>query len=84
MPFFGNRSTENETCGMPDEPEQSAGEHVAGRAHRAVEVEGLHEWFMREARTAAPNPLSMLTTPTPAAQELSIARSAATPLNDAP
>ena len=38
----------------------------------------------RAAWTAAPKPLSMLTTTTPAAQELSMVSSAATPPNDAP
>ena len=38
----------------------------------------------RAANTPAPNPLSMLTTVTPGAHELSIASSAASPPNDAP
>ena len=41
-------------------------------------------WLIFEARTAAPKPLSMLTTLTPAAQELIIASSAASPSNAAP
>src|ERR1041384_5568453 len=39
---------------------------------------------MRLAAAAAPNPLSMLTTVTPDAQEFSVARSAASPPNEAP
>src|SRR3954468_24735993 len=38
-----------------------------------------YRWFIREAMEAAPNPLSMLTTDTPAAQLLSIPSSAAMP-----
>jgi len=39
---------------------------------------------MRLAAAAAPNPLSMLTTVTPEAQEFSMASSAASPPNEAP
>jgi len=39
---------------------------------------------MRLAAAAPPNPLSMLTTVTPAAHELSMPSNAATPPNDAP
>src|ERR1041385_3657359 len=39
---------------------------------------------MRLAAAAAPNPLSMLTTVTPDAQEFSMARSAASPPKEAP
>ena len=39
---------------------------------------------MTPAAYPAPNPLSMFTTVTPAAQEFSIARSAANPPNEAP
>ena len=41
-------------------------------------------WSMRAAWQPAPKPLSMLTTETPLAQLLSMARSAATPPSDAP
>ena len=41
-------------------------------------------WFIMEARYPAPKPLSMFTTDTPLAQELSILSSAATPLKAAP
>ena len=41
-------------------------------------------WLIRDAAAAAPNPLSMFTTVTPDAQELSIASSADTPPNAAP
>ena len=43
-----------------------------------------HPAQIRLAAAAAPNPLSMFTTVTPAAQELSIARSAASPPKEAP
>src|SRR4029077_2197271 len=42
------------------------------------------ECVIREAATAAPNPLSMLTTVTPAAQLFNIVSSGAIPWNDAP
>ena len=67
--------------------DQRAEHHVTGNAAEAVEVpERRHEriFRMRAASAAAPNPLSMLTTVTPAAQELSIPSSAAMPPNDAP
>src|SRR5262245_61185563 len=41
-------------------------------------------WVILDAATAAPNPLSMFTTVTPAAQLLSIVSSAAIPPNEAP
>src|SRR3989441_11346330 len=44
----------------------------------------VHEWLMRLAAAAAPNPLSMFTTVTPEAQELSMASSAASPPKEAP
>src|SRR2546428_5742590 len=44
----------------------------------------VHEWLMRLAAAAAPNPLSMFTTVTPDAHELSMASSAARPPKDAP
>ena len=40
--------------------------------------------MIRLARTPAPKPLSMFTTLTPLAQELSMDKSAATPPKDAP
>src|SRR6267378_288215 len=43
-----------------------------------------HVWLMRLAAAAAPNPLSILTTVTPEAQELSMPSRAASPPNDAP
>ncbi len=43
-----------------------------------------HVWQIRLAAAAAPKPLSMLTTVTPAAQELSMPSSAARPPNEAP
>lgn len=41
-------------------------------------------WLIMLARYPAPKPLSMFTTLTPLAQELSIASKAATPPNEAP
>ena len=79
--------------------EKSGGEHVARGAHRAVDVKSLHDfssvsgskrgffasiWLIMLARYPAPNPLSMLTTDTPLAQELSMERSAESPSNAAP
>ena len=65
--------------------DQRAEQHVAADAGRAVQPAD-HRCApraMRAARTPAPKPLSMLTTPTPGAQPLSIASSAATPPNEA-
>lgn len=45
---------------------------------------GIYTRFMRLAANPAPKPLSMLTTVTPAAQELSIPNNAASPLKLAP
>src|SRR6266571_1723099 len=59
---------------------------AGGLAEEAGEIRGqdaLSE-LMRWATQAAPYPLSMLTTPTPAAQELSIASSAESPPKLAP
>jgi len=63
--------------------------HDGGEAEHGESAPGpdagpCHEWLMRLAAAAAPNPLSMLTTVTPAAQELSMPSSAATPPNEAP
>ena len=83
--------------GIRHELKKSGGQHVAGSAHAAVYVESLHSkssfpvppvlasiWLILLARNPAPKPLSMLTTDTPAAQELSMDSSADTPPNDAP
>ena len=43
-----------------------------------------HVWQIRLAAAAAPKPLSMFTTVTPAAQEFSMPSSAASPPNEAP
>jgi len=68
-------------------------EHVARHAPDRIEDQHLHAgarscrcaWrAIRAATKPAPKPLSMLTTETLAAQELSIARSAAMPPSEAP
>ena len=70
--------------------EQRAQQHVAGDAGHAVEVEDpAHppppaERAIRAAIVPAPNPSSMLTTATPAAQETSIDSSAVMPASAAP
>ena len=68
--------------------QQCGHQHIACRAHGAVQIDRSHSqppiWLMRLARKPAPKPLSMLTTLTPLAQELSIDRSAETPPKDAP
>src|SRR6185436_6426964 len=71
--------------------DQRAQDHVPARAADQIEVDDAHDPLPERDRSAmtpaaypAPNPLSMLTTVTPAAHELSIARSAARPPNDAP
>lgn len=54
-------------------------------AARGFSAEGIaYNRLITEDRTPAPNPLSILTTPTVGAQELSIPRSAATPPKLAP
>ena len=70
---------------------QGAQDHVPARATDAVEVDDAHADLSARDRSAitpaaypAPNPLSMFTTVTPAAHELSIARRAARPPNEAP
>ena len=67
--------------------DKQAEHHVAGDSGKGVKVENAHDGFfrlMRVAAKAAPKPLSMLTTVTPPAQELSMPRSAATPSKAAP
>ncbi len=70
-------------------------QHIAGSAHAAVQINQFHSSapcssaglsirLMRFARNPAPKPLSMLTTQLPEAQELSMAKSAATPPKLAP
>src|SRR5207244_12036261 len=56
---------------------------LAGRARRGHLILATR-WLIWLAWCAAPYPLSMLTTDTPGAHELSIARSAAMPPKDAP
>ena len=57
--------------------------HVAADPREAVEIGYCHR-FTRCAKYPAPKPLSMFMTATPATQELSIARSAASPPKLAP
>ena len=67
--------------------QQGGHQHVARRAHGTFKVQCFHAcllWFIMLAKYPAPNPLSMLTTLTPLAQELSMVSRAASPLNDAP
>ncbi len=68
--------------------EEETEEHIAGNAGKGVEIKGLHAAprarRMRAAAAAAPKPLSILTTVTPAAQELSMPRRGARPLKAAP
>ncbi len=67
---------------------QSAHEHVARGPREAVEVDRLHEpavcLLMRCAWHAAPKPLSMFTTLSPDAHEVSMANSAVSPPRFAP
>ena len=66
---------------------QQAEHHVTGDPGKGVKVENVHDDFfrlMRVAANAAPKPLSILTTVTPPAQELSMPSSAATPPKAAP
>lgn len=69
-----------------DEEKKPEPENNPGRAERPSEVqEGwARSWLMRVAAAAAPKPLSMLTTVTPAAQLFSMESSAASPPKDAP
>ena len=57
--------------------------HQGGLARSSTRPDG-HARQIRLAAAAAPNPLSMFTTVTPAAQELSMPSSAASPPNEAP
>ena len=64
-------------------------QHVTRGTHAAIDIQTLHDplppvWLIIDARYPAPKPLSMLTTETPDAQELSIDSSADNPPNDAP
>lgn len=71
------------------EIQQRCGQHVARSAHIAFQVQCFHAslapiWLIMLARYPAPNPLSMFTTLTPLAQELSMDKSADKPLKLAP
>ena len=80
--FIGERSL------IVDKLKKRRAYHIARRAHSAFEIKSSH-WipsvlFIMLAMYPAPNPLSMLTTLTPLAQELSIESRAATPPKLAP
>ena len=70
--------------------QKGAEQHVAADARETIEINRFHihspqrRWLILLASTPAPKPLSMLTTLTPAAQLLSIAKRAVTPWNAAP
>ncbi len=67
--------------------DQCAEEHVATGTGRGVDPDrhlGAALLATRAAKTPAPYPLSMLTTVTPGAHELSMANKAASPPNEAP
>src|SRR6266852_9319198 len=71
--------------------DEGAHDHVPRGPARAVEIRDAHLYLILLASlliwlacAAAPYPLSMFTTDTPGAQELSMARSAATPPKEAP
>src|SRR3989304_3098433 len=68
--------------------EEGAEQHVPGRPGEAVEVDGPHgraaRRVMRGAWQGAPTPLSMFTTESPAAQEVSMAKRAVSPPRLAP
>src|SRR5665811_220243 len=60
-------------------------EKMADRRRRLQRMEEVNQrWIIREAAYAAPNPLSILTTVTPAAQLFSIESRAASPPKFAP
>ena len=66
-------------------------QHIPGSAHSTVKISGLHYfasfaviWLIMLARYPAPKPLSILTTETPLAQELSMERRAVRPPKAAP
>ncbi len=79
----------DEGVGIGDEFAERGHQHIPGGAHIAFEVEDFHAsipfiWLIRLARKPAPKPLSMLTTLTPLAQELSMDSSADRPPKLAP
>ena len=75
-------------AGLRQQLQQSRGEHIPRRAHGTVKIQRFHRfasiWLIRPARKPAPKPLSILTTATPLAQELSIASNADRPPKLAP
>ena len=71
-------------CAAPHGFDQQAAAEDSQRGRNPRAALQFHEWLMRLAAAAAPNPLSILTTVTPDAQEFSMASSAASPPNEAP
>ena len=68
----------------PTTAKRDPGEQRADRHPHEDGQRRRHRCVIREAATAAPNPLSMFTTVTPAAQLFSIVSSGAIPWKDAP
>ena len=68
--------------------QQCGTEHIARGTHAAIKIQYSHFvlpiWFIILARYPAPKPLSIFTTLTPLAQELSIESRAASPPKEAP
>src|SRR4051812_22973337 len=82
--FERNRATQCglQFAGRKSEPNERAQKHVSGDSRAAVDI-GVH-FDMREETTPAPNPLSIFTTTTLAAQELSMVRKGVMPFRCAP
>ena len=68
--------------------QQGCRQHISGSTHATVNIKCSHFltsiWLIILARYPAPKPLSMFTTDTPLAQELSMLSSADTPPKEAP
>ena len=78
----------DKVLGVGQKLQKGGCQHIPGGAHAAIQIQCGHfvppMWLMRLARKPAPKPLSMFTTLTPLAQELSILSSADTPPKEAP
>ena len=78
----------NKVLGLGQKLQKGGGQHISGGTHAAVQIQCGHfvppMWLMRLARKPAPKPLSMFTTLTPLAQELSMLSRADTPPKEAP
>ena len=82
-----DKSVSYDTVDAHERPPAGSAEPAAVvRAREFLEVRaaGAQAWVIRDAAMAAPKPLSMLTTATPAAQLLSMVSNGARPLNAAP